>query len=389
MHSYLRTVGFSKVKSRKEMQEIIQDVINTYDEKIAVENHPDGVFVQYSKNYGCDCGITVCGQYDEDNEFHVEYSFPFFRGTGITSQESVVVERHAEKESYAGACDDMRLGVTLIFYLQNPAEYMLEKYKGNVREGQPLTITGLAREGKILFSVQKDKEAVKVERELTKNRNNLIAAARNGDEEAMEDLTMEDMDMYSMISERIVTDDVLTIVDTCFMPHGIECDQYSVMGEIVDFVNFKNILTGEKLCQMTIECNDIQFDVCINCADLLGEPAVGRRFKGLIWLQGQKLSHSRRKEPQILCNDRQPVPAEICLHLPENFDSRPPFPMAELSRGVAVGYGVILIKSPEVVHPHQIIHAKTVLHSPHPPGKSCFPVVFPVIQRVSPQLACG
>ena len=98
---------------------------------------------------------------------------------------------------------------------------------------------------------------------------------------------MEVMDMYSMISERIVTDDVLTIVDTCFMPHGIECDQYSVMGEIVDFVNFKNILTGEKLCQMTIECNDIQFDVCINCADLLGEPAVGRRFKGLIWLQGQ------------------------------------------------------------------------------------------------------
>ena len=46
----------------------------------------------------------------------------------------------------------MRLGVTLIFYLQNPAEYMLEKYKGNVREGQPLTITGLAREGKIHFS---------------------------------------------------------------------------------------------------------------------------------------------------------------------------------------------------------------------------------------------
>ena len=79
MHSYLRTVGFSKVKSRKEMQEIIQDVINTYDEKIAVEKHPDGVFVQYSKNYGCDCGITVCGQYDEDNEFHVEYSFPFSR----------------------------------------------------------------------------------------------------------------------------------------------------------------------------------------------------------------------------------------------------------------------------------------------------------------------
>lgn len=287
MHSYLKAVGFSNVTKRSEMQEIIQDVIKTYDEKIAVENHPDGVFVEYSKNYGCDCGITVCGQYDEDNEFHVEYSFPFFRGTGITTQEHVVIERHAEKESFAGACDDLRIGVTLIFYLQNPAEYMLEKYKGNYLGNQPLTLTGLAREGTILFPVQKDKEAVKVERELTKNRNNLIAAARNGDEEAMESLTMEDMDTYSMISERIVTDDVFTIVDSYFMPYGIECDQYNIMGEILDIMSFKNILTGETIYQMTIESNDMQFDICINKNDLLGEPAVGRRFKGLIWLQGQ------------------------------------------------------------------------------------------------------
>ncbi len=68
-----------------------------------------------SKNYGCDCGITVCGQYDEDNQFHVDYYFPFFRGTGITTQENVVIERHADKESFAGACDDLRIGVTLIF----------------------------------------------------------------------------------------------------------------------------------------------------------------------------------------------------------------------------------------------------------------------------------
>ena len=287
MHSYLKAVGFSKVTKRSEMQEIIRDVIETYDEKLAVENHPDGVFVEYSKNYGCDCGITVCGQYDEKNEFHVEYSFPFFRGTGITTQEKVVVERHAEKESYAGACDDLRIGVTLIFYLQNPAEYMLEKYKGTYLGNQPLTLSGLAREGSILFPVQKDKEAVKVERELTKNRNNLIAAARNGDEEAMESLTMEDMDTYSMISERIVTDDVFTIVDSYFMPYGIECDQYNIMGEILDIMSFKNILTGEDIYQMTVESNDMQFDICINKNDLLGEPKVGRRFKGLIWLQGQ------------------------------------------------------------------------------------------------------
>lgn len=288
MHSYLKAVGFSKVTKRSEIKEIIREVVKTYDEKVAVENHPEGVFVEFSKNYGCDCGITVCGQYDENNKFHVDYYFPFFRGTGITTQENVVIERHAEKESFAGACDDLRIGVTLIFYLQNAAEYMLERDKGNLSLGnQPLTLSGLAREGMILFPVQKDKEAVMVEREMTKNRNHLIAAARNGDEEAMESLTMEDMDTYSMISQRIATDDIFTIVDSYFMPYGIECDQYNIMGEILDFMTFKNILTGEDICQLTVESNDMQFDICINKEDLLGEPEVGRRFKGIIWLQGQ------------------------------------------------------------------------------------------------------
>ena len=37
MHSYLRAVGFSKVRSREEIKEIIGDTVRNYDEKIAVE----------------------------------------------------------------------------------------------------------------------------------------------------------------------------------------------------------------------------------------------------------------------------------------------------------------------------------------------------------------
>ena len=288
MHSYLRAVGFSEIKKRRQIEEIIQDVIETYDEKNIIEDYEDGVFAEFSKNYGCDCGIMVCGQYDEKNEFHVEYYFPFFRGTGITTDENVVIERHAAQQSFAGACDDLRIGVTLIFYLQNAAEYMLESRKRIMSESRKtLTISGLAKEGMILLPLQKDKEAARAERELAKNRSNLIAAARNGDEDAMESLTMEDMDTYSMISQRIVREDIFSIVDSYFMPYGIECDQYNVMGEILDFMVFKNILTGEEVYQLTLDSNDVQFDVCINKKDLLGEPQTGRRFKGIIWLQGQ------------------------------------------------------------------------------------------------------
>ena len=119
------------------------------------------------------------------------------------------------------------------------------------------------------------------------NKSNLIEAARNGDEEAMESLTIEEMDTYSMISERIATEDILTIVDSYIMPYGIECDQYGVLGDIQTCEIFENSATGEILYKMTIECNNITMEICINKKDLLGEPEVGRRFKGNIWLQGQ------------------------------------------------------------------------------------------------------
>ena len=34
------------------------------------------------------------------------------------------------------------------------------------------------------------------------------------------------------------------------------------------------------------QLNELTFDICINKEDLFGEPEVGRRFKGFIWMQG-------------------------------------------------------------------------------------------------------
>ena len=37
---------------------------------------------------------------------------------------------------------------------------------------------------------------------------------------------------------------------------------------------------------MTLNCNSLVFDVCVNEQDLVGQPEIGRRFKGVIWMQG-------------------------------------------------------------------------------------------------------
>ena len=287
MHEFLKTVGFSDLKSKKDLDAILRDVLDNYDTKKIVENEKHHSFVEISKEYGYDCGITVCGEYDEDGEFQMEYYHPYFTGGQITTYEDVSVERHAATESYAGGCDDLRLGITLIFYLINAADYLNARREPKELKAQPpLRLSGLARDGMILLPVRKDPEKVAKEKDSWQQKSSLLAAARDGDEDAIESLTMEDIDTYAMISRRIVHEDVLSIVDNYFMPYGLECDQYSILGEITDVSKTVNSMTGEKLWQMSILCNDVPLDICVDEKDLLGEPEVGRRFKGQIWLQG-------------------------------------------------------------------------------------------------------
>lgn len=285
MHSFLKAIGFQDM-TKKEVDQLIDDIISNPDRMEITTDSNNTDFAIMQKSFGESFGIYVCGEYLENESFQAEYYFPYFNGTGITTQENVDIEKHAEKESYAGICDEIKLGVTLIFYLQNVAEYLAEKKIRNKMYGVSTTLSALSLGGKILLPISKDEKQIRNIEKNSQNRSHLIAAAREGDEDAIENLTLEDIDLYSMLSKRIVREDILTIVDTYFMPYGIESDQYSVLGEILDYHTVKNSITGLDIYVMTIDCNDLVFDVCIQKEDLLGEPVVGRRFKGNIWMQG-------------------------------------------------------------------------------------------------------
>ena len=154
----------------------------------------------------------------------------------------------------------------------------------NLEEG--VILGALSTEGKILLPINKAEKKNKQNQQNTTDRNYLVAAARDGDENAIENLTLEDIDTYSMLSRRITHEDVLSIVDSYFMPYGIESDQYAILGEIMDCRMEQNNLTGENVWVLDICCNEMNFGVCINQKDLVGEPQVGRRFKGIVWMQG-------------------------------------------------------------------------------------------------------
>lgn len=287
MHKFMRAIGFSKLTDRREQQKLITDIIVNAAHRSYTSNGEETILAEFCEDFAEDLGIAVCGEFDAEDKFTYDYFYPYLRGSGVSSYEDVSVERHAEKESYAGICDDIKVGVSLIFYLQNIVPYVKAQHLDMLPiKGTTLTLSGLSISGNIILPIGKNEKQKQKIQKASMNRNQLIAAARKGDEEAIESLTLEDMDTYTSISKKILTEDVFSLVDTYFMPYGVECDQYSVMGEILDISLRVNRITGEEIYVMRLNCNDLQFDVCINKLDLYGEPQIGRRFKGIIWMQG-------------------------------------------------------------------------------------------------------
>lgn len=287
MHKFLRAVGFSKINERKELTALITNSIQLATRRSYVTTVEDGIVAVFERDFADDIGLAVCGEFDDDDKFIYEYYYPYLIPSGISTEEDLNVERHAAQVSYAGVCNEPRIGVTLIYYLQNMIPYI--KYENEAKfpiRGTTLSLSALSTKGQIMMPIAKTEEEKEVAKKKTNYRNKLINNARKGDETAIESLTLDDMDLYTSISKKIRKQDVYSLVDSYFMPYGVECDHYSVLGEIKDCRRVINNLTSEAVHIMRISCNDLEFDVCINEVDLLGEPAVGRRFKGNIWMQG-------------------------------------------------------------------------------------------------------
>lgn len=286
MHKYLRAAGFSKCHTKKEEEELKKALLKEGKLVRKLEIPKDTTYLEYHCELASGMGVSLVGELDEEEHFHLDYYFPYLMGENESSKEECSIQRHTERETYAGMLDEYKVGISLIFYMINSMEYRIRRLEKNVVTAKSVNLSSFASEGKILLPIQKTTRQIEMAKVASLNRNSLLEAAKHGDEDAMESLTIEDIDLYSKVSRRLVKEDVYSIIESCFMPYGIECDQYSIIGEIKKVSSLVNRFSGEEIYSLVIECNEITFSVGIHKNDLLGEPKVGRRFKGQIWMMG-------------------------------------------------------------------------------------------------------
>ena len=150
----MREVGFGDQWNPEEIKELLLDVITEGNERACTSYVGESLIATFSKEFAPNIGITVCGTFDKNDKFDYEYYFPFLRGTNITTQEDVSIERHAATESYAGVCEDLRVGISMIFYLQNMIPYIKAKNSNSLPvKGTTLTLSALSLSGMIMMPI--------------------------------------------------------------------------------------------------------------------------------------------------------------------------------------------------------------------------------------------
>ena len=290
MHRFFRTVGYARVESDREARDILEDMLLRCRDAvhhIAMRNG-DRLW-ELRVPLGDRLGIAMGGYVGEGGKLIRERYLPYIDVDEMTSTAECMIERHVDNEVYSGLIDDMRIGISLIFRLTNVAEYRQQRALAKYSLPRGVALGGLSRDGKILLPVYKNDRQRELLHMTERERARMISAAKEGDENAMKNLTNSDLRLYESVNRRLRQEDIYSIVDSCFMPDGIECDLYVVIGEIQQISQRKNRDTGELIWDFLIRSHDLPFHVYINTLDLQGEPKVGRRFKGIVWMQGKAI----------------------------------------------------------------------------------------------------
>ncbi|MDO4488234.1 MAG: DUF3881 family protein [Eubacteriales bacterium] len=337
MHKYFKAAGFPDFITERGVYEFLEREVvkpeNLYSE---LNIDPESTVREFRLMLADNIGLAADLLYVAGRQPLMTGYYPFFETYDVTTMDSCMIERHTATETFSGLIDNVESGITLIFYLSNSMDFRKKLHYGTRpdKSFKGTYLSAFTNEAKVLLPVAvKEMETERDNRMFNRhifrgpgmqgpNGNGIFGHADLlGDENDLPEGPFADSNeeeddfflfpltgpgeenlgpdgdnpanilenelmMFDQINERIRNEDVYTLVEQTFIPWGVECDQYLIVGEITDCEETVNRFSGEELYIIGVSCNDVKFRVCMRKRDLTGEPEPGRRLKCGIWLQG-------------------------------------------------------------------------------------------------------
>ncbi len=285
MNQYYRAIGFSKIKSLQQLDRLCKEVQRTPDRRSVVSHALNRSLVQLDRIYAPEgLGVSLIGEMDAEGSLFVEYAYPYILPAAYPYMDEIQVERKSDRSGFYGVIDNINLSV--VFYLQNIAELTGALWRGPLPLTLSACISGLSLSARILLPIRKTEMDIQYEADKRMEELTNIRLVRRGDNEILERMMMQEMNVKDTLDHRLMSEDVLSIVDSSMIPYGLESDTYDIIGTILQVNETENSQTGEKIILLDVACLYYVIRIAVNRSDLIGEPMVGRRFRGVTWLQG-------------------------------------------------------------------------------------------------------
>lgn len=308
MNKFIRAIGFSKYETRKQYSELVkqakQEAKRVTSMPLGNKEYATEYIWDITENTGLIVHTTVAGT-DE----YFEYMLPYFRGNIQQCEAPVSIDHRIDEDSWLGACDDDETGINFVFRVTNYVDCsnFFERLNSERMKNFPFSVyfSALSTDAKVILPIERSQSSQAKRESERKRRQKMQEAADTGDMQTYELLSFRQLDELTSAYNRTEKEDILSIVDSNFMPEGLECDKYAIIGDIIGIKKIENPITKDQFYQLTVEFFDKRIDVCINEVDLFGEPQIGRRLKGSIWLQGhiELPSLFRRRESDHKAED--------------------------------------------------------------------------------------
>ena len=116
MHKFLRSIGFSGCRNDQDVEMLLQKIIENPTLKRSMELDESTNLCEIRGEAAPGMGIAIFGKTDAEGNFHREFYYPYLTSSDLSSEADCSIQRHTEKETYAGLLDEYRVGISLIFF---------------------------------------------------------------------------------------------------------------------------------------------------------------------------------------------------------------------------------------------------------------------------------
>ena len=155
MHKFMRTVGFSMYQKKQDMAKLLKRLAKEAEMTGRLAEQEGSRFCELRTEVAPGMGVAMIGEMSPKGTFSREYYFPYVKNPDVSSEAECSIQRHTERETYAGLLDEYRVGISLIFYMENSMEYRMRRSARQPVQPKGAALTGLAVQGKVLLPVNK------------------------------------------------------------------------------------------------------------------------------------------------------------------------------------------------------------------------------------------